>query len=95
MVSSLDLEDYMEHRWSVRLASLAVVASIGTHQDGAEYLYIALDLGHLHYYPSMLAEGYVLDLNETCYGEFEALRTVHRHHISFCQRLEGLRFKPL
>ena len=83
MTAAFDDEDFMGHKWSVRLRCLSVAGNIGTHADGTRYTYLALQLGPLYYYPAMLGRAFLLGWHDV-YDELEALRTVRHHHISLC-----------
>ena len=82
MADTIGESDFTGHRWSVRTECLSVVGNLGTHSDGTPYLYLALDLGPLYYYPAMLSEAFILGYGDSCYEDLEALRTVNRHHVS-------------
>ena len=84
MASGFDDEDYKLHRWAVRLSCLSVIGNHATHADGTRYTYLALDIGPLYYYPSMLGRGYLLGWDDSLIDDVEALRTVRSHHISLC-----------
>ena len=79
---SLEDEDFRGHKWCVRLNQLRVVGNLATNANGVAYTYIALYLGPLYYFPSMLAQAYEPGLLDACYDHLEALRTVQPHHIS-------------
>ena len=79
---SMEDIDYRLHRWSVRLSMLRFIGNAGVHPTGERYTYVALDLGPLYYYPSMLSQAFMRGETDDLYDDMQAMRTTAHHHIS-------------